>query len=337
MKWSEKDGGTGDQRLQLQQKHHKSPASTSSILHPLSLSSSPDFSGNTGHSHSSLSYYSPGVGKRSPQMLSHDSYSQPERSRSLSPVATEDLYSYRRSPLPKHKTPPSVNPLSHGSSGQTGLSSQHQQKVLINGHLHLGTAYGQSVQTHNSDKETAERNSKQQPQANPNDSSANLTGLAHLAGSLSGINHSPSSSPEMADSSTFSQSSKLPKRKQKASLAKHHYSSSLNFFNTSNESGGLLKFSEKYDSTLSLWSIASTSAVVEQRGDECVKHETAIMDLYILKQSSDFYHQLGVAWVNVKIVSRVPFLCVLSSIMQILYVCRSVCTCTIAIHCVVAE
>ena len=317
-----KGRGSGEQSHHQQQ--HKSPGSTTtstlSTFHQLSLSSSPhnkrvvskrqgstftlsstspDFSGSTDRSHSSLGHHSAEVGERSPQLVSA------ERSRSLSPVAREDLYSYKRSPLPKHRTPPSVSPLTHDSTHQTGSSCQTEGhvKVLMNGHTqHLE----QSGQTHNSFRRTSDR---KVTQGEHEGSSANLASSGCLASSLTVINHSPSSSPEAEDSA---QTSEQVQRSHKSVLTKHHYSSYPNFFNTSKESatsdaGGrgvnFMKPSGGHDSMLSLWDVASTSTTVTQGGEDCAQWEAAVMDLYILKQSSDFYHQLCFSWVNVKIVS----------------------------------
>lgn len=89
------------------------------------------------------------MGKRSPQFVAGDSSPQ-ERSRSLSPVPTEDLYSYRKSPLLKHRTPPSVT-LSSRRCGPTAGSSKfndqtssdsftncHKEKVMMDGHSQPG-------------------------------------------------------------------------------------------------------------------------------------------------------------------------------------------------------
>ena len=337
-------GGTDQTQLQ------KSPQSTSPLTtfqisaspndgvisshhgSTLSLNStSPDFyysnGGSTVRSHSSLSYYSsPAVGKKSPQLAAGDS-SQQERSRSLSPASTEDLYSYRKSPLPKHRTPPSVTLSTHrGSNGstsqtgsstsQTGFTNCYKEKAQMNGHLQLGTEGIQTSKSHYGiQRQATEINSREMSKLS---SSVMLSSSANLAGSCASINHSPSS-PDFVESGD-----QLKRRKDhshKTALTEHQYSSSPNFFSSSNDSLGvgnsnsngrggtsssLMKLSERHNSSLSLYSIASLSgssgALVAVGVEDC-RQEAAVMDLYILKQSSDFYHQLCVAWVNVKIVS----------------------------------
>ena len=164
-----------------------------------------------------------------------------------------------------------------------------------------------------------------------------MMNLAHLAGSHSSINHSPSS-PDLAENGAPS-SEQLNKwrknhvdHKSPALTLKHRqHSSSPNFFSSSTDSlagggGGsngrsgttcysssnnLMKLSGRQDSSLSLLSVASwtgginSGGVLASGGEEscACKQEAAVMDPYILKQSSDFYHQLCIAWVNVKIVS----------------------------------
>ena len=349
----------GDDSPQQQQQPHKSPNLTLSTLplssfHQLSISSSPtgedvitrhgsspsinSMSADcTCRSHSSLGYYSPGAGKKSPQLASHDSVEPAEtRSRSLSPVTTEDLYSYRRSPLPKHKTPPSRLTGSTGvgyysCTGQTSLSSQHQQKVLTNGNSHASCGStcaptaAQTSQPHSSvQRRATDIGTRETAQNFHKSSSRTLGNSTSLAGSRQNIDHhSPSSSPELAENQTHgtSRTPEQTKRKHNSStLTKHQFSSSPNFFvNASNGSllsnngtGGsgatsdsLMKLSDKYDSTMSLLSVASMgNGHAVSSDDECTKVELAVMDIYILKQSTDFYHQLCVAWVNVKIVSN---------------------------------
>ena len=352
-----KGGGGVEQNQQLPQSH-RSPSFTSSTLssfHQLSLSNSPG-SGegvisvrqgsslslnsmspeSNGRSQSSFSYNSPTVGKRSPQLTAQDSL-QPERSRSLSPIATEDLYSYRRSPLPKHRMSPSISLSTPGSTGltsQAGLASQHQQKALTNGHSHAhpgSSNYAQSSQMskcHISlQRRTTEISSMELAQANHGSNSRTLASSARLAGSLQSVDQSPSSSPELAEQCT-SRTSKHTRRKHKNSALltkQHQFSSSPNFFKASNDSlvscsvngssagGGvsMMKLYDRHDSTLSLLSVTSTTASTVE-GDESTKQEMAVMDLYILKGSTDFYHQLYVAWMNIKIVSAYMclFLCI---------------------------
>ena len=289
------------------------------------------------------------MGKRSPQFVAGDSSPQ-ERSRSLSPVPTEDLYSYRKSPLPKHRTPPSVTLSSHRRSGPTAGSSQfndqtssnsftnrHKEKVIMDGHLQPG-AVTEGAQS--SSKFHNDVNSRETFECNRRGSSM-MNYSAHLTGSRSSINHSPSS-PDVAENGTPS-SEQLNKwrknhmhvdHKSPALTLKHHqHSSSPNFFSSSTDSLGggggggsngrsgttynnssssnnilSMKLSARQDSSLSLLSVASwtSGALGSISGGEescACKQEAAVMDLYILKQSSDFYHHLCVAWVNVKIVS----------------------------------
>ena len=282
-------------------------------------STSPDCVGaSQGRSHSSLaSYCSPRVGKRSPQLLVPDP-DPPERSRSLSPLATEDLYSYRRSPLLTHRTPPLTcgSTSLAGQSGSTTGCIQHHQKALTNGHLssYLGATFPQTNQHRKAvNRRAAEIVSKDSLQSGHRGSFKNLSRSSHLAGSSSKPSQSPSSSPELPDGHDVRVSEQLSTRTHKSSLSKHHYSSSPNFFPTSNEdlavggmttSASLMKLNDRQDSTLSLLSTVSTSTAQPGGGDgECGKQETAVMDLYILKQSSDFYHHLCVAWTNFKIVN----------------------------------
>ena len=309
----------------------------------LSLNSaSPDYvTAATARSHSSLSYYSPAVGKRSPQSVAGDSGLQ-ERSRSLSPVPTEDLYSYRKSPLPKHRTPPSVTLSSH-RGGPTAGSPQfndqtssnsftncHKEKVIMDGHLQPGAV---TEGAHSSSKFHDDVNSRETFELSRRGSL--MMNSSHLAGSRSSTNHSPSS-PDIAENGTPS-SEQLNKwrknhvdHKSPALTLKHHqHSSSLNFFSSSTDSLGgggggsngrsestyysssnnlSMKLSGRQDSSLSLLSIASWTggalASISGGEESCAcKQEAAVMDLYILKQSSDFYHHHCVAWVNVKIVS----------------------------------
>ena len=252
-------------------------------------------------------------------------------------MATEDMYSYSRSPLPKHRTPPSVTLSNHhrggptGSTGQTGIANHHKEKVLMNGHsqhTHLGTQNAQtSAICHSAiQRRATEVNSREMSQLGYRGSSTTLSSSAHLAGSHSSISHIPSSSPELVESGHSSE--QLKRRKgHKSVLTEHQYSSSPNFFSGSNDnlgsssisgSSSLMKLSERQDSSLSLVSVASltrsSGALAAMGGDDC-KQEAAVMDLYILKQSSDFYHQLCVAWVNVKIVS---VLCSLAIILLLL-------------------
>ena len=295
------------------------------------------------------------MGKRSPQLIVSDS-GQQERSRSLSPVPTEDLYSYRKSPLPKHRTPPSVTLSSHrgpttGSSGQTSSTSQtgfancHKEKVIIDGRLQPAvlTEAAQVSKSHNGiQRRATEVNSREMSQLSRRGSSTVLSNSAHLSGSRSSINHSPSSPDLKLLVEDGPPSSEQLRRKKNhtnihtksATLTKHQYSSSPNFFSGSTDSLGgvsngrggtgsnnnsLMKLSERQDSSLSLFSVASwtggssntasgalaASAIVGEGEQGCTgKLEAAVMDLYILKQSSDFCHQLCVTWVNVKIVSK---------------------------------
>ena len=280
------------------------PSRQGSTLSLNSTSPSYSSSSSTVRSHSSLSNYSPGVAKRSPQTIpSHTN--QPERSRSLSPVPTEDLYSYRRSPLPKHRTPPSTVS-THDSTGltsQTSLTNQHQQKVLTNGHsqhTHSGTKFAQNHVLQRRATEITPRELSHMNQAG----GISLKTLASTPRLAVSIDDSPSSSPELVDSR---QTSKQLRRKNRSVLTGHQYSSSPDFYaSTDTVNGGtsLMKLSDKHGSSLSLSSVTSlsSSTTVTSGNDDC-KHEVAVMDLYILKQSSDFYHQFCVAWMNVKIVS----------------------------------
>ena len=185
----------------------------------------------------------------------------------------------------------------------------------MNGHSHLGTEGAQTRKNHNGIQRRA--TSREMPQLSHRGSS---TTISNITGSCSSIDHDPSS-PDFVESGPSSEQLKRRKdHNHKSTLTEHQYSSSPNFFSSSKDSLGvgssggkggtsssLMKLSERYDSSLSLYSVASltsssSGALLAGGGEDC-RQEAAIMDLYILKQSSDFYHQLCVAWANIKIVS----------------------------------
>ena len=203
------------------------------------------------------------------------------RSRSLSPTCCEELRNMKAAPIsshPLHRSPPSAS--SHTSRGE-GFTTKEVSLHLPNG---ISNHFGQVSSPSLVQKSVLRKQSvlsQKQNKKSINSPRLKKVAKAGLTSSLDGIS-STTSSPDITAPRDVS--SLTIHRGSAGSL--ELYSSALSLDSSRARS----------NSALTLASLSSSS-------ESGMLMEKATMDLYILKQSTDIYHQLYTTWRDCNIVS----------------------------------